>query len=86
MNLRIRQLDHLLLDGDDVSSGRTAFAFGVLFFEVIAALREISDLLGSLAQNLEEQDEDFLIDFLTRAKEHREHLPLPNPQFFLDAS
>jgi len=31
--------------------------------EVIAALREISDLLGSLARNLEEQDEEFLIDF-----------------------
>ena len=67
-------------DGTRVAGSDPSLWYGILSenrHEVIAALREISDLLGSLARNLEEQDEEFLIDFLTRAKEHRDSLPFP---------
>jgi prephenate dehydrogenase len=48
--------------------------------EVIAALREMSDLLDSLARNLEEGNTVAILDFLTRAREHRDSLPLPPPE------
>jgi len=38
----------------------------------------MSDLLGSLAENLEEEDNDAVLDVLTRAREQRVRLPLPN--------
>jgi prephenate dehydrogenase len=52
--------------------------------EVIAALREMSDLLGSLAENLEEEDNDAVLDVLTRAREQRVRLPLPNHHLLSD--
>ena len=48
--------------------------------EVAAALRELSALLDSMARNLEEEKSDSILDFLTRAKEHRASLPLPLPE------
>jgi len=48
--------------------------------EVAAALRETSQLLNALALQLEEEKNDSVLDFLTRAKEHRDSLPLPSPE------
>lgn len=48
--------------------------------EVAAALREMSRLLKSMASALGDQKDDSLLDFLTRAKEHRDSLPLPRPE------
>jgi len=48
--------------------------------EVAAALRETSELLNALAHQLEEEKNDSVLDFLTRAKEHRDSLPLPPPE------
>jgi prephenate dehydrogenase len=47
--------------------------------EVAAALREMAKLLTSMASALGEEKSDSLLDFLTRAKEHRDSLPLPPP-------
>ena len=47
--------------------------------EVAAALREMASLLTSMASALGEEKTDSLLDFLTRAKEHRDSLPLPPP-------
>jgi len=49
-------------------------------YEVAAALRETSQLLNSLAQHLEEARNDSILDFLTRAKEHRTSLLFPSPE------
>jgi prephenate dehydrogenase len=43
--------------------------------EVIAALREMSTLLDSLAKNLAEKKTPMLLDFLTQAQKHRDNLP-----------
>lgn len=48
--------------------------------EVAAALRETSQLLNAMALQLEEEKNDSVLDFLTRAKEHRDSLPLPSPE------
>ena len=48
--------------------------------EVAAALREMAKLLTSMASALGEEKADSLLDFLTRAKEHRDSLPLPPPE------
>jgi prephenate dehydrogenase len=48
--------------------------------EVAAALREMATLLTSMASALGEEKADSLLDFLTRAKEHRDSLPLPPPE------
>ena len=48
--------------------------------EVAGALREMSRLLKSMAAALGDQKDDSLLDFLTRAKEHRDSLPLPRPE------
>jgi prephenate dehydrogenase len=48
--------------------------------EVAAALREMAKLLTSMASALGEEKTDSLLDFLTRAKEHRDSLPLPPPE------
>jgi len=45
--------------------------------EIAMALREMSGLLGSLAESLDQENSDSLLDFLTRAKEYRDSLPLP---------
>jgi prephenate dehydrogenase len=74
-------------DGTRVAASDPILWSGILGenrHEVIAALREMSGLLDSLASNLEEEEEDSLLDFLTRAKAHRDRLPLPNPQLFPD--
>jgi len=47
--------------------------------ELASALREMSKLLTSMAAALGEAKTDSLLDFLTRAKEHRDSLPLPPP-------
>jgi prephenate dehydrogenase len=47
--------------------------------EVAAALHEMATLLTSMASALGEEKTDSLLDFLTRAKEHRDSLPLPPP-------
>jgi prephenate dehydrogenase len=48
--------------------------------ELAASLREMAKLLTSLASALGRDDRDSLLDFLTRAKEHRDSLPLPLPE------
>lgn len=48
--------------------------------EVAAALREMARLLKSMAAALGDEKDDSLLDFLTRAKEHRDSLPLPRPE------
>jgi prephenate dehydrogenase len=48
--------------------------------EVVTALREMSGLLDSLAQHLEEGNSVSILNFLTRAKERRSSLPLPPPE------
>lgn len=48
--------------------------------EVAAALREMAKLLKSMASALGEENADSLLDFLTRAREHRDSLPLPPPE------
>lgn len=48
--------------------------------EVAAALREMSKLLKSMATALGDENPDSLLDFLRRAKDHRDSLPLPSPE------
>lgn len=48
--------------------------------EVAAALREMAKLLKSMATALGEDRTDSLLDFLARAKQHRDSLPLPPPE------
>ena len=48
--------------------------------EVTAALREMSKLLESMATALGDENPDSLLDFLVRAKQHRDSLPLPSPE------
>jgi len=48
--------------------------------EIAAALRDMAKLLTSMASALGEEKADSLLDFLTRAKEHRDSLPLPPPE------
>lgn len=48
--------------------------------EVAAALREMSKLLESMATALGDENPDSLLDFLVRAKQHRDSLPLPSPE------
>jgi len=74
-------------DGTRVAASDPVLWTGILTenrHEVIAALREMSDLLGSLAENLEEEDNDAVLDVLTRAREQRVRLPLPNHHLLSD--
>ena len=48
--------------------------------EVAAALREMSELLKSMATALGDENPDSILDFLKRAKDHRDSLPLPRPE------
>ena len=48
--------------------------------EVAAALREMSKLLKSMATALGDENPDSILDFLKRAKDHRDSLPLPRPE------
>lgn len=48
--------------------------------ETAAALREMAKLLKSMATALGEEKPDSLLDFLARAKQHRDSLPLPPPE------
>jgi len=64
-------------DGTRVAASDPVLWTGILLdnrAEVATALREMSDLLGLFAQNLEEEKSDSILDFLTRAKEHRDVL------------
>ena len=45
-----------------------------------AALREMSELPKSMASALGDENSDSLLDFLARAKQHRDSLPLPPPE------
>ena len=48
--------------------------------EVAGALREMSALLLTMADDLDAGKRDSLLDFLERAREHRDSLPLPPPE------
>ena len=48
--------------------------------EVAAALRDMAKLLQAMATALGKENPDSLLDFLKRAKEHRDSLPLPLPE------
>lgn len=48
--------------------------------EVAASLREMAKLLKSMAGALGDEKPDSLLDFCTRAKHHRDSLPLPPPE------
>lgn len=48
--------------------------------EVAAALREMAKLLSAMASELGRDGRDSLLDFLKRAKEHRDSLPIPLPE------
>ena len=48
--------------------------------EVAASLREMANLLKSMAGALGDEKSDSLLDFCTRAKHHRDSLPLPPPE------
>lgn len=48
--------------------------------EVATALREMAKLLKSMATALGDDRPDSLLDFLARAKQHRDSLPLPPPE------
>ena len=48
--------------------------------EVAAAMREMSKLLKSMATAIGDENPDSLLDFLKRAKHHRNALPLPAPE------
>jgi prephenate dehydrogenase len=48
--------------------------------EVAAALREMSKLLKSMATAIGDENPDSLLDFLKRAKHHRNELSLPAPE------
>lgn len=70
-------------DGTRVAMSDPALWTGILTenrTEVAAALRETAKLLTSMASALGEEKADSLLDFLTRAKEHRDSLPLPAPE------
>jgi prephenate dehydrogenase len=70
-------------DGTRVAMSDPALWTGILTencTEVAAALREMSKLLNSMAAALGEEKADSLLDFLRRAKEHRDSLPLPPPE------
>lgn len=45
--------------------------------EIASALREMSKLLKAMASALGEDNSDSILDFLKRAKHHRDSLPLP---------
>ncbi len=47
--------------------------------EVASSLREMSKLLKSMATAIGDENPDSLLDFLKRAKHHRDSLPLPAP-------
>jgi len=70
-------------DATRVASSNPALWAGILEenrTEVAAALREMAKLLTSMAAALGRDDHDSLLDFLTRAKDHRDSLPLPLPE------
>ena len=46
--------------------------------EIVAALRDMSDRLGALASDLQEEKSASILDFLTRGKEHCRHLTRGN--------
>jgi prephenate dehydrogenase len=48
--------------------------------EVAGALRDMAKLLQAMASALGKENPDSLLDFLKRAKEHRDSLPLPPPE------
>ena len=48
--------------------------------EVATSLREMANLLKSMAGALGDEKSDSLLDFCTRAKHHRDSLPLPPPE------
>jgi prephenate dehydrogenase len=54
--------------------------------EVAAALREMSKLLKSMAAAIGDENPDSLLDFLRRAKHHRDSLSLPVPPEAEEAS
>ncbi len=70
-------------DGTRVAASDPNLWTGILSenrIEVIASLREMSALLASFADTLEQQKTAAVLDFLTRARAHRVNLPLPSPE------
>ncbi|MEI6322947.1 MAG: prephenate dehydrogenase/arogenate dehydrogenase family protein [bacterium] len=73
-------------DGTRVAGSNPSLWAGILSEnreEVGSALREMATLLTGMAHQLESGDSNSILDFLTRAKEHRDQLPLPRPDEFL---
>ena len=73
-------------DGTRVAASDPALWTGILSenrLEVAMAIREMSEILNSLARILEKNDTAAILDFLKRAGEHRSHLPLPYPDEIL---
>ncbi len=73
-------------DSTRVAASDPALWTGILSenrLEVAMAIREMSELLNSMAGNLEKNDTAAILDFLKRAGEHRSHLPLPYPDEIL---
>ena len=73
-------------DGTRVAASDPDLWTGILSenrVEVVAALREMSGLLDSLAGNLEKHDSAEILAFLKSAREHRSNLPLPHPDEIL---
>ena len=70
-------------DGTRVAASDPTLWTGILSenrTEVIDAIREMSGLLDTLAENLVRNDTVAILDFLTLAKEHRRSLPLPKAE------
>lgn len=73
-------------DGTRVAASDPSLWTGILSEnrkEVIVALQEIASMLHSISLNLEAGDANSILEFLSRAKEHRDRLPLPPPDELL---
>lgn len=73
-------------DGTRVAASDPHLWAGILTenrVEVGLALREMAELLAVMARQLKSDDTNSILDFLTRAKENRDRLPLPPPEELL---
>jgi len=76
-------------DATRVASSNPELWVGILTSngpEVAAALREMSKLLKSMATAIGDKNPDSLLDFLERAKHHRDSFSFPAPQEILGIS
>lgn len=73
-------------DGTRVAASDPSLWTGIFLenkTEVLSALGDLTELLHSFSQSLEKEEADSLLDFLSRARDHRLHLPLPSPDELL---